>query len=165
MNIEELKKCIDEINTDDLSKFKEIISMSKKIIILGNGGSNAVSSHIAQDYTKALGKRAYSFSDSSRLTCYINDYGMENAFAKFIEHFSDKDTLIILISSSGNSKNVINAAKYSIENKLDLILLSGFDKSNSLNSYSEYALLSFWIDSQDYGVVEISHETILHSII
>lgn len=165
MNIGELKKCIDEINTDDLSKLKEIISMNKKIIILGNGGSNAISSHISQDYTKELGKFALSFSDSARLTCYINDYGMENAYMKFIEHFSDSDTLIILISSSGNSDNIVNAAKYCINNNLKLILLSGFNRDNLINSLSNKSLLSFWVDSLDYGVVEITHETILHSVI
>jgi D-sedoheptulose 7-phosphate isomerase len=165
MNLDEIKGCIDEINITDLNKLKDIILHRKNIIIIGNGGSNAISSHISQDYTKSLGKRAISFSDSSRLTCYINDYGMENAYVKFIEHFVDKDSLVILISSSGNSPNIINAAEYCKNNTIDMIILSGFNTDNNLRKYSNYSLLDFWVNSKDYGVVECTHEIILHSVI
>ena len=163
MNIDDLKRCLNDIREEDLEKLKDIILSKEKIIILGNGGSNAISSHISQDYTKALGKKALSFSDASRLTCYINDYGMENAYSKFIEHFAESETLIILISSSGNSDNIVNAANYCI-GKHDIITLSGFNKKNKLNSYSDKSLLSFWVDSAEYGIVEIMHEIILHSL-
>ena len=163
MNIEDLKKCLNDVSKSDLDKLRDIVLSKEKIIILGNGGSNAISSHISQDYTKALGKKAISFSDASRLTCYINDYGMENAYSKFIEHFAESETLIILISSSGNSDNIVNAANYCI-GKHDIITLSGFNKKNKLNSYSDKSLLSFWVDSAEYGIVEIMHEIILHSL-
>jgi D-sedoheptulose 7-phosphate isomerase len=165
MNIDELKKCIDDIDKDDLVKLENIINNRKNIIIIGNGGSNAVASHISQDYTKALGKRALSFSDSSRLTCYMNDYGVEQAYIKFIEHFAYSDTLIILISSSGNSLNIINSVEYCNNSKLDVITLSGFDKDNKLNQLSNNSILHFWVNSNDYGIVECTHEIILHSII
>jgi D-sedoheptulose 7-phosphate isomerase len=162
MNIDNLKKCINELsNLDDL---KNIILSKNKIIILGNGGSNSIASHISQDYTKVLGKKAMSFSDSSRLTCYMNDYGIDQAYCKFIEHFAEEDTLIILISSSGNSSNITNAAEYCVD-KHDMIILSGFNKNNKLNSYANKSLLSFWVDSEEYGVVEIVHEIILHSLV
>ncbi len=164
MNLNHLKDCISNFDQEKLSQLKKIITDRKNIIVIGNGGSNAISSHIAEDYTKALGKRAVSFSDAARLTCYINDYGIEDSYTKFVEHFADPDTLVILISSSGNSKNITKAAEYCI-GKHDLVLLSGFKKSNKLNSLSEQALLSFWVDSEDYGIVEISHLAILHSII
>ena len=154
MNIDDLKRCLNDIREEDLEKLKDIILSKEKIIILGNGGSNAISSHISQDYTKALGKKALSFSD---------DYGMENAYSKFIEHFAEPETLIILISSSGNSDNIVNAANYCI-GKHDIITLSGFNKNNKLNSYSDKSLLSFWVDSSEYGVVESIHEIILHSL-
>ena len=65
----------------------KIISNYNDIIILGNGGSNSIASHIAQDYTKVLGKNAITFSDPSRLTCYANDYGFENANKMFLQEF------------------------------------------------------------------------------
>jgi D-sedoheptulose 7-phosphate isomerase len=163
MNIDDLKRCLNDIKYEDLEKLKDIILSKSKIIILGNGGSNAISSHISQDYTKALGKESISFSDAARLTCYINDYGMEKAYCKFIEHFADPETLVILISSSGNSENIINSAEYCVD-KHDMIILSGFNKDNKLNSYSDKSLLSFWVDSKEYGVVESIHEIILHSL-
>ena len=60
-----------------VEKLKSIVDKAENIIIIGNGGSNSIASHIAQDYTKVLGKKAISFSDPSRLTCYMNDYGIE----------------------------------------------------------------------------------------
>ena len=166
MNISELKKQIDKINLENISKLKKIINNVNKIIILGNGGSNSIASHIAQDYTKVLGKKAISFSDASRLTCYINDYGMDNAYVKFIEHLHDHDTLVILISSSGNSINILNSAKFCVENNISIVILSGFDESNSLNkNFTNNSLLSFWVNSNDYGIVEILHTIILHSIL
>jgi D-sedoheptulose 7-phosphate isomerase len=164
MKIDDLKRCLNDIKYEDLEKLKDIISSKDKIIILGNGGSNAISSHIAQDYTKALGKKALSFSDAARLTCYINDYGIEKAYCKFIEHFAEPETLVILISSSGNSDNIVNSAEYCL-NKHDMVILSGFDKNNKLKSYSDKSLLSFWVDSKEYGVVESIHEIILHSLV
>lgn len=165
MKLEEIKNCIEQININDLSKLKDIIYSSTNILILGNGGSNSISSHIAQDYTKSLGKRAISFTDSSRLTCYINDYGMEQAYCKFIEHFFEIGTLVILISSSGNSLNIINAAEYCKNNDIKMITLSGFSINNRLRSFENDSLLHFWVDSHDYGVVECTHEIILHSVI
>lgn len=145
---------------------KHVLSNSNEIIILGNGGSNAISSHIAEDYTKALGKKSICFSDAARLTCYANDYGYENAFVQFLKEFSTNNSLVILISSSGNSVNILKCAEYCKTKNIKYIILSGFDKNNKLNSeHTETALLSFWIDSKDYGVVECAHEIILHSII
>lgn len=164
MNLNHLKYCISNFDQEKLSQLKKVILDRRNIIIIGNGGSNAISSHIAEDYTKALGKRATSFSDAARLTCYINDYGIEEAYAKYIEHFADPDTLVILISSSGNSKNIVTAAEYCV-GKHDMILLSGFQETNKLNSMAKKALLSFWVDSNDYGIVEIAHLAILHSAI
>ena len=159
MNLKTLNDSLDRIPIKDLNKLKNIINSRKNILILGNGGSNAISSHIAEDYTKALGKKAISFSDAARLTCYINDYGMEQAYVKFIEHFAENDTLVILISSSGNSKNIVNCAEF-CKGKHDFVILSGFEENNKLNQYKNQALINFWIDSQDYGIVDITHLSI-----
>jgi D-sedoheptulose 7-phosphate isomerase len=165
MDLLELQSCINNIDLVKISDLNRIVLSHKSILILGNGGSNSVASHISQDYSKKLGIKSLSFSDPSRLTCYINDYGMEWAYIKFVEDFYVDETLVILISSSGNSKNITNLADYCVANSIDFITLSGFSKENNLNSYSDKAVLSFWVDSCDYGVVEITHESILHSIV
>ena len=100
-NLREVSKAV-LFDNDDLQRLKNIVKEHRKIIIIGNGGSNSVSGHIAQDYTKFLHKQALSFSDSPRLTCYMNDIGVENTYVQFIKDFSEDDTLVILISSSGN---------------------------------------------------------------
>ena len=163
MKIKELEIAIGEIKVH-VNSLREIIDFYKDIIIIGNGGSNSVASHIAQDYTKVLDKRAISFSDPSRLTCYINDYGRDEAYKEFIKDFAIPGTLVILISSSGNSMNIVNAATHCKEARIPMILLSGFDKDNKLNTFNG-GLMKYWVDSHDYGVVEIAHTAFLHSIL
>ena len=166
MNLNELKNCLEQIKPTVVEFFSSLLQNRDLIILIGNGGSNAVCSHLAQDYTKALGLKSISFSDSSRLSCYMNDYGLENAYAKFIEHFATQKSICILISSSGNSENILNAAKYCDENKIDFVILSGFDENNKLRSeFSKKASLSYYVPSHDYGIVENLHSIFLHSVI
>lgn len=144
---------------------KKRITQYNEIIILGNGGSSSTASHIAEDYTKNLGIKAYTFSDASRLTCYTNDYGWDETYAKFLEEFVKKDTLIILISSSGNSENIINCVKLCEKNNLDYITLTGFDSENIVRKISKKSKFSLYVASDNYGVVEIMHLLYLHSIL
>jgi D-sedoheptulose 7-phosphate isomerase len=166
MNLLNYKRCVNELRAEQLQALKETLLKFSDIIILGNGGSNAIASHTAQDYTKALGKRALSFNDAARLSCYANDYGWEQAYVKYINDFATAGTLIILISASGNSPNILNAAAYCKRVGYPIIILSGFNRLNELETkYADYALLHFWVDSTDYGIVECVHELILHSVI
>jgi D-sedoheptulose 7-phosphate isomerase len=161
-------KLIEEIEKvyEHTGALKQLVANYKQIIILGNGGSSAVASHISQDYTKMLGKRAFTFSDASRLTCYSNDYGYHKAYAQFVKEFADKDTLVVLISSSGNSKNITNAANRCEVNQIPWIAVTGFDAENKLHTTSyRYRKLNVWVDSKDYGIVECVHQIFLHSII
>jgi len=162
MQLDRLKLEIDNIKSY-VGKLTNLVESHDRVIIIGNGGSNSIASHISQDYTKALGKNAICFSDPSRLTCYINDYGMKNAYRVFIEEFSTKDTLVIAISSSGNSDNIINAVKYCNKNNIKTVTLSGFEKDNKLNMLDSE--INYWVDSRDYGVIECAHLVFLHSII
>ena len=161
MNLDKLKTHMDNMRSG-VPMLEYYVHKYNDIIILGNGGSNAVASHISQDYTKKLGKKAITFSDSSRLTCYINDYGMENAYSQFVKEFATEKTLVILISSSGNSDNIVNAAKTANEIGCPLITMSGFKKDNKLNQIE--SIMNYWVDSEDYGEVELSHEIFLHTI-
>lgn len=164
--INELVTVLQQIDTQKIQTLKNTVLNTKgMILIMGNGGSNAIASHIAEDYTKALKIVSTSFSDAARLTCYANDYGYENAFREFVKEFSQPDGLVILISSSGNSKNIVNCADFCQKNNLKYVILTGFNQSNKLREYSDNAVLDFWIDSTDYGIVECAHEIILHSII
>lgn len=166
MDLQEYKKCLSEIESGKLATLKNLIHHYQNIIILGNGGSNAIALHIAEDYHKMLGIKAIAFGDTPRMSCYANDYGWDNAYKMFLEHFATDDTLVILISSSGNSKNILNCAKYCVDNSIDMITLSGHSDKNKLKSnFGSHSKLHFWIDSTDYGIVECLHELILHSVI
>lgn len=163
MNLDKLKLELNKITDNVKSNLGWEIANHDEIIIIGNGGSNSIASHISQDYTKVLHKKSYSFSDPSRLTCYINDYGRDNAYAEFLDDFAGKNTLVILISSSGNSMNIVNAAKYCEKGNINYLALTGFDKNNKLNSMN--AKFKYHVDSNDYGIVECLHQILLHSII
>ena len=165
MNLQELSLQVRRIEDGLSSELTAILDNYKDIILIGNGGSNALCSHIAEDYSKFLNKRTLTFSDAARLTCYINDYGIEQAYVQFLKEYALEKTLAILVSSSGESLNVVNCAKYCRDQKIDMLLFSGFGKDNHLRRFAPYAKMEYWVDSKDYGVVEISHEVLLHSVI
>lgn len=168
MKFEEIKLNLEHLSESNYEyiKFINEFNNHEKIIIIGNGGSNAIASHISQDYVKKKNKKSLAFTDASMLTCYINDYGVEDAYAKFISNYADKDTLVILISSSGNSKNILNSAKYCLDNNIDYGILTGFDKKNKLKEvYSSSCKFDYYVDSCDYGVVECLHQIFLHGVV
>jgi len=166
MNLLKYKECVNDINQSHLDQLKTLVLAAPQVIILGNGGSNAISSHIAQDYTKKLEIPTHSFDGTSRMSCYANDFGWEQAYAAFLKNFAKKDTLVILISSSGESKNILNCAAYCRVNGIQMITMSGFSASNSLRyNWKTVSALHFYVNSDDYGIVECTHELILHSII
>ena len=150
---------IDKFLTIKLKNLYEITLNIKKnnnkILIFGNGGSAAIASHFSVDMTKIGKIRTVNFNESDLLTCFSNDYGYENWVKKCIEFYSDDGDLIILISSSGESKNMINAAKFCNKKKLKLVTFTGFKKSNKLKKYGN---LNFWTKSSIYNHIENIHQ-------
>lgn len=149
----------------EFQKFKDAFDKYQNIIILGNGGSNAVASHISQDYVKFHNKNSMVFSDPSMLTCFINDFGMDQAYCRFIQYYAKADTLCILISSGGESNNIINCIKYCENNSLPYGILTGFQASNKARSIANNALWDYHIPSRDYGIVECVHQIFLHGVV
>ena len=164
MDLKELAQALNNVNEHELSHLKRLINKHKEIIIIGNGGSNAIASHMAVDYTKFLGKRCFVPNASDLMTMIVNDYGAENMYSKFIEYSYSQDSLVILISSSGNSQNIINANFTASTLGLKIITLTGFDRNNKLASLSK-GFLNIWVDSKSYGIVEMAHHSILHSVV
>ncbi|MDA7641717.1 SIS domain-containing protein [Candidatus Marinimicrobia bacterium] len=161
--LNQYRKAIEkDIDIECLAKASDLISktVSKqgKLIFVGNGGSAAMSSHVAVDFTKNAGIKAINFNEADLITCFANDYGYENWVTKSLEFYADSDDLVFLTSSSGNSKNIVNAAQYCSDNSIDLITLSGFDISNDLRSFGN---VNFWVDSSEYNIVEMTHHIIL----
>lgn len=158
---------IKKIKYSDCSKLYELINKSSQVILIGNGGSNSIASNVAADYTKFLRKKSLAFTDASMLTAYINDYGSDNGYQQFIsDMILDNNGLVILISSSGNSQNIYNCAKYCKNNNIDFIILTGSNQDNLINkNFSKYAKLSYWVDSKSNPIIESLHQIFLHSII
>jgi len=150
---------------EEFEKFCRAFDNCNRIIILGNGGSNSVASHISQDYMKFHQKKVSILSDPSMLTMLTNDFGYENAYQKFLEYYIEKDTLVIIISSGGESKNMLNAQEWCEENKVSYGILSGFKSDNTLRANATSALWNYYINSTDYGVVECVHQIFLHGVI
>lgn len=166
MNLKTLSNIVKDISEEQILYLKNLVLNSSEIFLIGNGGSNAIASHTAVDYTKFLRKKCHVPNTSDLLTMLVNDYGVENMYSKFIEYYHNDKQLAILISSSGNSKNILNAAYKCHELNIPMVVLTGFSNSNLLNSFnSDNIKLKYWVDDISYGVVEMSHQIFLHSII
>jgi D-sedoheptulose 7-phosphate isomerase len=131
------------------------------LYVAGNGGSAAVASHCATDLINAGRIRAMTLHESSLLTCMTNDFGYENAFARILAAYARPADALIAISSSGQSPNITNTAARLREIGGTIITLSGFAADNPLRTLGD---LNIWMDSRDYGVVELCHQFVLQTV-
>jgi len=159
----------DEIHSVDTRKLDEVAHMlkgvcekGKKLIIAGNGGSAAIASHLSVDFTKAAGVRAINFNEADLITCFSNDYGYENWIARALESYADDGDIVLLISSSGSSANIINAAHQARNMGLRIITASGFSHNNPLRELGD---INFWVNSSNYNIIENTHQIWLLSIV
>jgi len=135
---------------------------NQRIYIVGNGGSAAIASHAAIDLWKNAGIPAVTFNDSSLLTCISNDIGFEDVFAAPLEMFASKGDLVICISSSGNSADIVKACQTALQKQCRLITFSGFSPDNKIRPLGN---INFFVPSFSYGFAEIIHQYILHCIL
>jgi D-sedoheptulose 7-phosphate isomerase len=133
-----------------------------KLIFVGNGGSAAIASHMATDYSKNGGVRSLALNDASMLTCLGNDLGYDRVFAKQIELHARSGDLVIAISSSGRSANILNAVDAAAAAGCTIATMSGFTPDNPLRRKGEW---NFYVASDRYGFVEIGHLTICHAVL
>jgi len=145
-----------------INSIKALDKKKNKIIFIGNGGSAAIANHISTDFLKNAEIPALAFSDSSLITCISNDLGYERVFEKPIELLAQKGDILFSISSSGSSRNILNATSMAKSKGCFLVTLSGFDKDNPLRKLGN---LNFYIPSHSYGFVEIGHLAICHAIV
>lgn len=143
--------------------FKQAQKEDRSIYWVGNGGSSAICSHLSQDVFNKLKIRSHYFNDSSLMTCMANDFGYENVYARILTLYARKGDILIAISSSGNSQNILNAVGVAKEKSMQVISLSGMRESNKL--WASKSDVAFFLDSDLYGIVEVGHEAILHGII
>jgi D-sedoheptulose 7-phosphate isomerase len=160
--IETLKSAHMEV---EFFKFQKAFYTHNRIIILGNGGSNSVASHISQDYMKFHNKKVSILSDPSMITMLTNDFGYDWAYQKFLEYYVEIDTLVIIMSSGGESENMINCLNWCEENKVSYGVLTGFSENNTIRKNAKNSLWNYYINSDSYGVVECVHQIFLHGVV
>jgi len=146
-------------------QFQKAFHTHPRIIVLGNGGSSSVASHISQDYMKFHGKKVSILSDPSMITMLTNDFGYDWAYQKFLQYFVENDTLVVIISSGGESQNMINCLQWCESEGVDYGVLTGFNPENKIRTMAEHALWNYYISSEDYGVVECVHQIFLHGVV
>ena len=153
------KSLLENDVSDSMIAMKKFLLQTRdngnKVLIAGNGGSAAMASHVSVDLTKQAGIRTVNFNEADLITCFTNDYGYENWVAKAIEFYGDEGDIAILISSSGKSPNMINAAVQAKSMMIPVITLTGFEQDNPLRQFGE---LNFWVDSRAYNVIENIHQ-------
>lgn len=159
----------DNVNIDLTNGIEEVTKIisaqsekGNKVIMIGNGGSSSIASHIAVDLWKNGGVRAITFGDPALLTCVSNDLGYECVFEKPIRMFGDAGDVLIAISSSGRSENILNGVSAAEKRLCKVITMSGFKPDNPLRLTGE---INFYVPSNSYGYVEIAHLVLCHCIV
>ena len=158
-NADEIKK--------KLSNLKKIVvstkKSGKKILIFGNGGSAAIASHFSVDLTKNAKIRCTNYNESNLITCFSNDFGYEHWVEMAINYFGDKGDVLIIISSSGKSKNMINACFAARKKKFSkIITLTGHSVDNPVKKLGD---INLWINSKAYNYIENIHQFWLLSLV
>jgi D-sedoheptulose 7-phosphate isomerase len=159
------------INSDEIKKklinLKKIFIITKKnkkkILIFGNGGSAAIASHFSIDLTKNAKIRCTNYNESDLITCFSNDYGYERWVEMAIKYYGNKGDVLIVISSSGKSKNIINGCIAAKKKKfLKIITLTGHSINNPVKKLGD---INLWVNSKAYNYIENIHQFWLLSLV
>jgi D-sedoheptulose 7-phosphate isomerase len=145
-----------------LSKLRYCRIKGYKVMLIGNGGSAAIASHIAADLLKNSGIPTLTFYEGSLLTCISNDLGYKEVFAKPLGFLAKAGDILFVVSSSGMSENILRAVACARKKGCFVVSLSGFSKDNQLRRLGD---LNFWCPSYCYGLVETAHLAICHSLV
>lgn len=145
-----------------VSVFQKAKINHKQIFFIGNGGSAGIAEHMTTDFIKNGKIHARSMFSATVLTCLGNDYGYEKIFSKQLELLAEKEDILVAISSSGNSANIINAIKVMKKKNGIIITFTGFRDDNNIKQLGDY---NIYVPIEEYGIVETTHQAILQHII
>lgn len=158
-------KTFEETLKNNDKNLKKIITVfrslkkTNKVIIIGNGGSSAIASHVAIDLNKVANISSLTFNDMSNITALSNDLNYENVFSENIKFLGRKGDVLISISSSGNSKNILNAIRTAKNAKFSkIITFTGMNHNNKVKKNGD---INVWVDSHLYNFIENIHQILL----
>ena len=166
-----LNDALDSIDQDALQQFaEELYHMADgrtPLLVCGNGGSAAIAEHMSCDHTKGvcMDTNLDPFviplaSNVSLMTAIANDIGYHEVFSKQIEWFSDPNAVVLVISSSGNSPNILKALQAAKSRGMYSMALVGFDGGAA----KDLANLTVHVKSNNYGIIEDCHQIIMHMV-
>lgn len=165
-----LEDTLYEFNEKKICKeefFNQLISLTNKtkqikgrFFFIGNGASAAFSNHMALDWSKNGDVNSFSLSDSALMTALSNDYSYDDAFVEFLRiRGINKNDIIITVSSSGNSNNIVKVLNYCRAAKITTVGFSGLKDDNKTRSLANFSL---YVPNKTYGIVECIHQVFLH---
>ena len=152
------------INLDDgaeraIRTILEVESNQLKVMLAGNGGSASIVSHVQNDLLKRAGVKAMVFTEQPLLLALANDDGFETVYEWPVVQWAETGDLMITLSSSGKSNNILRAANAALKKGCGLITLSGFSEDNPLRGLGD---INFYVRSESYGYVETTHAALTH---
>ena len=157
-SFDEIWRCCNSLDYQSADEFVEFLKTfrngQQQIHIIGNGGSASIATHMATDFSKTAGLPVRYLGDHNYLTCVGNDYGFDEIYAKGVEWYGHPGDLLIAISSSGNSENIVRGVKSALSKRLKVATFSGFRADNAIRDLGNW---NFWVGSEDYNVVEMVH--------
>ena len=145
-----------------ISEFLSCRQKNNVVFFVGNGGSAAIASHMTADFLKNGKIKSRSLYDSAVATCLSNDYGYEHIFSEQIRFLANEGDLLVAISSSGNSPNIVSAINVAHEVGCRVITLTGFDEDNKARLSGD---VNVYVPSHKYGIVESIHNIILQQVV
>lgn len=145
-----------------VQEFKQIRKERQMVYFIGNGGSAGIAIHMTSDFLKNGGIRTHSMHDPATITCLGNDFGYAHIFSKQLEIIAVPGDMLVAISSSGNSPNILQAVKTAKEKNCRVITLSGFRPDNQLRRQGAY---NIYVPIEEYGIVESLHNMILQQVV
>tara|TARA_Y100000034_G_scaffold108155_1_gene138315 strand:- start:33 stop:638 length:606 start_codon:yes stop_codon:yes gene_type:complete len=132
-----------------------------KMIFAGNGASNTIATHASLDFMNQLGIPCLPLNDSGVITAFSNDFGYDSCVERFTKLHANENDMLVLISSSGMSENIVRAAKYANDIGCGVVTFTGFSSNNHLKTLGD---VNFWVDSNEYNIVENIHMMWLISV-
>ena len=163
--IDNYKTFIDKKIWGFVDKFFSLTNNVDKSInyfFAGNGASASVASHLSNDFSKTLRLKSQTFHDPAVITCLSNDYGYENWISEAIKIYGVQGDCLVLISSSGQSANIINSTIQAKKQGMLTVSLTGPSPSKILTDNSDICLK---VDSKIYNIIECCHMIALCSIV
>ena len=151
---------VDEALTLWAERAKRTEEINGLTFFCGNGASATMSEHMSHDWFQNAKMNTYTCSETAHITAISNDVSYEEVFSYRIERVLSEKDILVTISSSGNSPNIVKALKAAREKGAFCITLSGMKEDNKSRTLGD---LNFYVPLQYYGLVESAHAVILHA--